>query len=204
MADDVLESGSEPDLARETTENDLGSELEAVETPQKALRKAVAAAKLRVNGATPAEIADLLGYTTASAAQNAIDRALASTSDPEVDFKSLRRLRNAQLEAGLKSLAPRAWHNTVLVPDPKNPDGPNIRVKNDEQIEYAGMALRYLDRLIKLQGLDAPQVMALISPKSAEFEHIVSQLVDASRDSGAGEADIWEEDEDGVFGPPEE
>lgn len=209
MAENDVDPGekAKPDVDKALQE--LGEPANDPLVSRKPTRKAIAAAKMRVSGASPAEIADILGYATPAHAQAAIDAALAGIADPDMDFKALRRLRNAQLEAGLKAFAPRALHGTVLVPDPKD-STKTVRVQNEEQVSHGTMYLRFLDRLIRLQGLDAPQVMALVSPKSVEFEEVVGLLVAATRGEAASEADIFSDDEvvyyepddDGTFQPP--
>ena len=181
-------------------EDDLVSDESALEVAKKPVRSARAALAMKIHGANDVEIAEMLDYASPQSARAAWEEALASTVDPTLDYKALRGLRTAQLEAGLKSLAQRALNEYVREPDPNDPTGKSkIRVKNEEHLAYSQMFLRYMDRIIRVQGLDAPQVVSLVTPGVAEFEEVVSRLALAATGAGAEEGDIFEEGPDGVF-----
>lgn len=186
-------------------EGDLVSEESALEVAKKPVRSSRAALAMKIHGANDVEIAEMLDYASPQSARAAWEEALASTVDPTMDYKALRGLRTAQLEAGLKSLAPRALNEYIREADPDDPTGKKkIRVRNDEHLAYSQMFLRYMDRIIRVQGLDAPQVVSLVTPGVAEFEEVVSRLALAATGAGAEEGDIFAEGPDGVFEKIEE
>lgn len=169
--------------------------------PNEKMRKTRAALAMRVKGANDAEIAQMLGYPTPGHARMAWEGALASTIDSDSDLKALRGLATARTEAGMKAHAQLAF--SPYVADPNDPEGKR-KIKNDDMIAHSAAYFRYMDRWIKLKGLDAPQVVALITPDAASFDEIVGKLAIAARGESAEEADIFEEDEDGNFTQVEE
>lgn len=192
---DPEELGLDPELAEE-----LGDEVDPNPVPRRPSKRALAAAKLKISGASDAEIADMMDYVTPAAARMAWESAIAATVDPSVDFQTLRQLRAAQLEAGMRALAPRALSATVLEEvDDGHGGKKKVRRRNEEHYVASQMYLRYLDRLIKLQGLDAPQVTMLVTPGVQEFENIVQGITSQLRGIQAAEADIFEESDDGSF-----
>jgi hypothetical protein len=100
----------------------------------------------------------------------------------------------------MKAHANLALNEYISVPDPNDPEGKRrIKVKNEEQIGHSMMFFRYVDRWTKLKGLDAPQVMALVTPDAIAFEQVVNTMTALARKGDAEEADIFEEREDGTF-----
>ena len=190
---------------QENADEGVVSEKAEADAAKKPVRSARAALAMRIHGANDAEIAKMLDYASPQAARAAWENAMADSVDPNTDYKSLRGLATARLEAGLKSLAPRALNEYISEPDPDDPTGKKkIKVRNDEHLAYSQMLLRYLDRIIRLQGLDAPQVVTLVTPGVAEFEAVVSRLAAISAGDGPEEGDIFEEGPDGIFEPAKE
>jgi hypothetical protein len=154
-----------PEQAELPTEAD---EREARQTPA---RKVAAACAMAVAGANYEEIARVLNYQNASSARVAVETAFAATAAPS-DYKAARALAQARLEGLMKSLAPRALHEYVI----KDEDGKKTKVYNEDHLAYARMFLSVVDRHIKLQGLDAPTVVTMVTPDQEEFNRVVAEL----------------------------
>lgn len=121
-------------------------------------RKANAAIGMKLAGAKYEEIAQVLGYPTARAALQAVERAL-EKEFKETDRKALRRLASARLERLLMAVWPKAV----------DPDSP-------EQMAAQGRAKDLVDRHIKLWGLDAPTEIVVHNPTVAEIEQFVARI----------------------------
>lgn len=141
--------------------------------------RAQAALTLKMSGANYANIADTLGYADPKTARREVERLLASAGGEE-DVGKQRVLNTRRLERVLQSLWSRAT----------NP-------KDTEHLAYARTALLYIDRIVKLQGLDAPSQVVVHTPERAEITAWIEQMVSAV----AGANDVLEaevvDDDDG-------
>lgn len=133
-----------------------------------------AAAALRVHGASYAEIAETLEYSSSADARMAVEQVLAATVDETKDYLALRALEGLRLEGLYRAVAPRAL-------DTDDPD----------QLGFHRAALNVLDRIAKLHGLDAPQRLELVNPGADEFERVLAEMRRAS-DRGEPEPDLYE------------
>lgn len=133
-----------------------------------------AATNLRALGASYAEIAEELEYSSAIEARQVVEATLAGIIDESKDYMALRALEHLRLEGLYRSVAPKAMDET-------NPD----------QLGYHRAALSVLDRIAKLHGLDAPQRLEFVNPGAEEFEAVLSAMMHASP-QGAIEPDIFE------------
>lgn len=116
-----------------------------------------AAVGMRIAGATYSEVARVLGYTSATNARAAVERSIAATVG-EGDRDQARFLQTRRLERLLRSV----WNRAT---DDKDP----------EQLGYVRTSLALVDRLIKLQGLDAPAEIIMYNPTQQELEEWVSK-----------------------------
>lgn len=146
-------------------------------------RKANAATELRLSGAEWSDIAQILGYPTARAAQVAYEKAQEASVFTEESQQSLRNLAGRRLERLLRS----AWVKAV---DPKNP----------EHLQAISKAVVILDRHARLYGYDAPQELVVHSPTAQELEAWVSRVTQVEvpelEQGSIFEADIVEDDDD--------
>lgn len=118
-----------------------------------------AAVKLRVEGASYADIADTLGLTSPSAALAVIVDHLA-VDIPTDDKDHMRREITASLDALLRGVWSRAT-------DPMAED----------QLAAVGRAVSILDRKIRLHGLDAPTEVVVHTPTATEIEQWIASMV---------------------------
>ena len=165
-----------------------GGDMEPTRAEKRAVEQmsestARAALNLRIAGAEYIEIARVLDYVSPRSARLAVERILASAYDAETDYKSLRQLESARLEALMKSLSKKAF-------DASSPD----------HLAYNRQFASVLDRHIRLHGLDAPQVIAHINPAAEQFDMVVRALTDRELSKAPQEADIMlTESEDDVW-----
>jgi hypothetical protein len=178
---DLSDSDGKPLISREI-EDSLAKEVRQNPTQS---RSALA---MRIAGASFDEIARVLDYRSPSSARIAVEKQLADSIPPDQDYRGLRALANARLDALLKAVFPRAIDRT-----------------DADQLAYSRMALAVVDRQAKLNGLDAPQVH-LINPTGDELTTYVEQLALAMGQEQVEEGDIFalEADDDGVWGPADE
>lgn len=151
--------------------------------------RGIAAVALRVEGANYSQIAQVLEYPSSVAAREAVERTLANSVGDD-DREIMRSIESRRLEKVLRAVMRRAV----------NEDDP-------EQLNAAKVALMFIDRHIKLQGLDAPQVMAVYSPSATEMQEWLEQASRQIRPTTPQEAELvdgeivytdeWEEVEDG-------
>jgi hypothetical protein len=169
--------------------NDLGDDKDSAQVKKRSDRSALAAVKLKLAGATYAEIAQLQEYSSPAAARLAVERAIADSGDSDVDYKMMRAIASAQLDGLMKSVAARALD------------------KNDsEHLAYVRQAVSIIDRKAKLWGLDAPVKMEVSNPSVDEFNAMVDKFVQ-EMGGEVEEADIFtlEQAPDGVtWGPADE
>lgn len=132
--------------------------------------RSAAVVALRMAGAPFDVIADELGYSNATAVRNAYERALAAAVGDYRDIAHQRTLAIKRLEALLLSV----WDASS---DPNNLN------------QYAAQrsALSLIDRIIRLQGLDAPQQVVVHSPSSEDTEAWLRAALASVRPEGMAE-----------------
>ena len=120
---DILrfEPEDEESIARRAFAAAAGNDADSAEVESLGPRKAMAALKMALHGATDAEIAHQLNYRTAAAAHLAWERALARSSIPLGSLEAARNKSLAQLNEMLASLAYRALNDEIEIPDANDP-----------------------------------------------------------------------------------
>jgi len=155
----------------EVTESELENLNGDLETEDRASRQESAVA-LRIAGATYAEIARTLGYSSVTRAREGVERALA-TSVGDDDRERMRFIEGRRLERLLRGLWAKATDE-----------------QSDEQLAAARTALAVIDRHAKLYGLDAPTVHAIYSPTQTEMEQWLARIAEQVREGQPEEYDI--------------
>lgn len=185
------EADADKDLLAEI-EDEIGTELQEARIAKENQPTIRAAVVMRLNGASYADIARVLDYSTPADAKIAVARAIAeSGGDLAEDRTALRAETNARLEFWLRSIAPK------------------IITEGPSQLDFMSMGLRLTDRRIKLLGLDMPTQIELVDPDHAEFSTFVKSLVAKANLEPTPEGDPFaevddlEEGEDGVWRPRE-
>jgi hypothetical protein len=153
------------------TEKELATLNADLEEKDRASRQEAAVA-LRIAGATYAEIARTLAYSSVTRAREAVERALASSVGDD-DRERMRFIEGRRLERLLRGL----WHKAT-------------DEENDEQLAAARTALAVIDRHAKLYGLDAPTIHAVYSPTATEMEQWLSGIAAQVREGQPEEYDI--------------
>ena len=97
------------------------------------------AVALRLSGVSYSDIARVLEYESPSHARQAVERALAATADQPEELKHARTLQVRRYERLLQSTMSKAVNPEAV-----------------DHLAYNARAMAILDRLSKLQGLDAP------------------------------------------------
>lgn len=133
-----------------------------------------AAVTLRLAGANYSQIAETLGYASATLARQAVERSLAASSG-EDDRTKLRQVEANRLERILQSLWRKATND-----------------KDEQHLAYARTALAVIDRHIRLVGADTPQEMVVYNPAGAEIEAWVANVVSKVQGDMPEEFDIIE------------
>lgn len=121
-------------------------------------RKWEAALELKRMHLSWIEIADVLGYSSARAAQVAVEKALAANMKDE-DTGFLRTLVSQKLERLMRSTDKKAN-------DQNSP----------EHLPAVGKQRELIADFIKLWGLQAPTEIAIKTPSQAELEQFVTQI----------------------------
>lgn len=150
-----------------------------------------AALTLSLHGATDIEIARQLSLESPEAANRLWVGELARISPPAGAIETARNKALAQLNLLLASLAPRALSDTIKARDPLDPWGAEVTQFNEHHITYAKEFRAVLDRIIKLQGLDAPEQIDVHIPGVEEFNAIVTNLRTLTQGAGPAEGDIF-------------
>lgn len=119
--------------------------------------RANAAVSLRIAGATYGEVAETLGYASATVARDAVEHSLAQRAG-EADRDSLRRTEGARLDRLLRGV----WRKAT-------DDG------HPEHLAAVRTALSIIDRHIRLFGADAPQEMVHYVPTPEQIDAWVGQ-----------------------------
>ena len=167
-------------------------------------RQAEAAVALRIAGANWSEIARALDFHSATAARNAVERILAESVSEE-DREQGRWMMQQRLLRVMRSLYPRA----TLSEFPVDENGERITDENGNPVEplydhlgYAKVYLAYVDRSIKLQGLDAPtELNVAYTPRAEELNQAIREITQQMLGEHPQEMDIMdvivvEEEED--------
>lgn len=170
---------------------------------QLSFRSVRAAVNMKIAGASYAEIAEVLEYTSAAAARQAVEQGIADAYEPK-DTASLRRITNARLE-GLFQMSWKNAQETRPAVDEWGDEIPGVVERNPEQLAWVRQAADIVGRLNKLHGLDAPTQLQ-VSPGAIEFEDTVSRLVAVAQRGLPKEADIFGEEivEAEEIGPEDE
>lgn len=152
-----------------------GKEVEKPEAEVNATN-AQSAVALVIAGASFADVARMLNYKSAAEAKKAVEKALSSTVTLS-EKKYLQSLATRRYEALLKSVMPRAT----------NP-------KDSNQLAFNQRAQSILDRMVRLQGLEAPTQIQ-ISPSDDAIRAYAQQFMAAAglETNVPQEADILEE-----------
>lgn len=196
---DTVTFSSEGDLPEKKRADELiPTAVAEVEVKKRGERTARAAYKMMIAGASDVEIADQLAYVTPGQARAAWEMVMGQTFDNQMDYRAARNVATARLTSLMKSLAPRALSEWEYIDDPKDPQK-RKKVRNEEHIAYSQQYLRTLDRLIRLQGLDAPQVLQLVTPSVQEMESVIAALTKQANGEADEEGDIFAEDENGDY-----
>lgn len=167
------------------------------------VRSAKAALALALQGASNAEIAELLHYDSPGTARAAWEGLLAKSYDHETDPIAFRKLQSARMNRQLKTVSSIAFKDTVKVPDPdgaRDAQG-NIRmveVQNPRQMEALKEFRNGVESLSRLHGVEAPKVMALMTPDAKELELVVSKVAGAIKSGAAVEGNIFGNDPDDI------
>lgn len=169
---------SDIDVNKEIEKADPDARIAAENAVDRSETKAEAAVALFVYGASYTEIKNKLGYSSAHRARVAVERALAGSADNVDDRDQARTVNRRRLNRLLAAHMPQA-----------------VDVKNVNQLAYSARVLAIIDRLIKLDGADAPTQFQI----SATDDHI-ADLVQALSPTAVSdleqvEADILEADE---------
>lgn len=171
---------------------DRSTEVDEADVAAKSSRSVKAAVAARIAGASYAEIAELFDYRTPASARQAVETAIAAAYDDGESIEGLRNMAQARLETLLKSLAPRALSDKVRVKRTVNGKEITEVVDNTEHLAYAREFRATVDRLIMLNGLNAPQVHRFETPDAAMFNEVLAVVQRAKIEGQAPEADIFD------------
>jgi hypothetical protein len=122
-------------------------------------RKAAAAIQMQLAGATLAEIAEVLGYSTERAVRVAVEQALEKELHEE-SKEMLRKMVGMRLNRLLRGVWPKATDE----------DSP-------EQMIAVLRATGIIDSYVKLYGLAAPTEVIMYNPAEAEIEKWVAEAI---------------------------
>lgn len=146
-------------------------------------RQAEAAVRLRLAGANYSEIADMLEFASPSHARTAVERHLADTVGEE-DREQARYMEGQRLLRVMRSLYSRATGTEE-----------GLEEGLYDHLGYAKVYLSYIDRRVKLYGLDAPtELNVAYSPRQEELQRAVAETVAEIRGHFPEEADIMDAD----------
>lgn len=143
----------------------------------------VTALTMWLYGATHADVARTLKYTSPQAAKKAIEQTIIATSDGVRDNLELAKERQyRRLEKLFQSVATRAT----------NP-------KDREHLAYNSQALGILRDQSRLLGLDAPNRHIVTTASEEQIEAFVQQIAELKAAQEPEEADIEMVEGDGVW-----
>lgn len=160
------------------------------------VRSAKAALAMRLQGASNAEIAEMLDYDSPGTARAAWEGILAKSYDDETDPVAFRKLQSARMNRQLKTISSIAFKDTVEIPDPDGSRDQNgnlrmVKVQNPRQMEALKEFRNGVESLSRLHGVEAPKVMALMTPDAKELELVVSKVAGAIKSGAAVEGNIF-------------
>lgn len=138
---------------------------------------AEAAVSMFLFGASYTDIKNRLGYSSAHRARIAVERALAESADSDEDRDRARLVVRKQLRRLLAAHMPQA-----------------VDVKNPNQLAYSARSLALIDRLAKLDGVDAPTQIQISASDDQIREYVELIMPMARADNEVIEADILEAD----------
>jgi hypothetical protein len=128
-------------------------------------RRANAAVALRLSGASFAEVATALEYANAREARHAVEAALAAAQPDTATREQMRHEATARLERLLRG----TWQKAI---DPSDP----------EHLPAVKVAVSIIDRVIRLQGLDAPSEVIVHAPTAREIDEWVAKITSTGVD----------------------
>ena len=139
--------------------------------------RAKAALAMKIRGADYDEIATDLNYATPGEARRAVETLLAGLAEDDgaAAWATQRNLHALRLEGLLASVFEPAIDDT-----------------NDMHLAYNRRAVEIMDRISRLRGFDAPQRAIIYTPDAAEFDAVVSRVLEQSAVSQPHEGDIFE------------
>lgn len=141
--------------------------------------RALSAVRLWLAGASHDTIAKELGYVNGNRVRDVIERALAQSVEDSGDIPRARALRRKQLEELVRVVMP-----TALKPSHK------------EHRNYVHTAAALIDRLVKLDGLDAPvQVKMEHTMAHEEIRSWVEKAVQITGTGPSQEASIFDDED---------
>ncbi len=155
-----------------------------------------AAANMWVAGADYQWIATRFGYSSPARARAAVEKVLAGAYEPS-DYGSARNGARARLSKMLQVASKHAFAETI---ERLEVDEDRDRTKkwiepNPEQLKWFQGLLAVNDRMIRLDGLDAPARLELHTPEAAELDALVRGLVARSQGQRQIEGDPFGDDE---------
>ncbi len=163
------------------------------------------ATNLFIAGFDWATIAEKCEYTSPRVARAAVEKVLAEVYSAD-DRVAMRNGMSAQLDAVLRSLAPKALHAKVRRVDQRS--GEVTIVDNDLHLPYASAFVKVLEQKARLHGLNAPQVVALVDPDAEQFQDVLRMMATDEDLTIGDDVNIFadevelEEGDDGVFRDP--
>lgn len=182
-SDDDATAPTEEEVAKPDTKK---SRKRARSREKEFSNRAKTVVNLKIEGVSFADIAEQCDLKSAAEARTIYEEALAKIHDPEMDWRSQKRIAKLRLEA---ILAPQMR----LATNPKAKDSDGNKISNFDRGMAADRALKVVDRIIKLEGIDAPQMHTVVSPKAAQLEAFVQGVIERSQDPDAPrEADMDE------------
>lgn len=180
------DSATEPTDAEVAKPDTKKSRKKARSREREFSNRAKSVVNMKIEGVSFVDIAEKLDLKSATEARTIYEEALSKIHDPEMDWRSQKRIAKLRLEA---ILAPQMR----LATNPKARDADNKPISNFDRGMAADRALKVVDRIIKLEGIDAPQMHTIVSPKAAQLEALVQGVIERSMDPDAPrEADMDE------------
>jgi hypothetical protein len=168
----VSEIPEDVDVSKEIEKADPAAQIPE-NAVDKSTTKAEAAVALFVYGVSFTEIKNKLGYSSAHRARIAVERALAASADSAEDRDMARVVVRKQLRRLLAAHMPQA-----------------VDIKNPNQLAYSARTLAIIDRLGKLDGVDAPTQIQISASDSDIMNFVEMLMPEAKKDNEAIEADI--------------
>lgn len=171
-------------------DREVRAEVEKANVPT---RRDKAALSMALAGASNAEIAEQLDYASPAHARAAWEGLLAKSYDHEKDTAAFRSMQSARLNRMLKTLSGIAFQNTIETNE-RDEDGQKIKVVNPRQLDALRLFGNTVESLSKLHGVEAPKVLAMVTPDAKQFQHVVQAVAESIKTGVAVEGDIFDED----------